>query len=228
MICNWRQSRTGMGIRMWFRQMSLLRSAIILVFIGSGAFAQTLGLPGPNSSSSPQASSPNATAEVPPAVAVDAGIDDDNYHLGTGDKLKINVYGEEDLSGDFFVDGSGQVQLPLIGQVKAAGLSVHEFVDEVKRILGSKYLRDPKVSVQIENYRPFYIMGEVNKSGEYPYENGMNILGAVALAGGYTYRANDTDVYIRRNGSTKEEKLPANALTRVNPGDIVRVPERIF
>jgi polysaccharide export outer membrane protein len=153
---------------------------------------------------------------------------DDNYRLGTGDKLKVNVYGEDDLSGEFIVDGSGQVQLPLVGQIKAASLTVHEFVEEVQKILGEKYLRDPKVSVQIENYRPFYIMGEVNKPGEYPYENGLNVLGAVALAGGYTYRANDSDVYIRHNGSAAEVVSPASAQTRINPGDIVRVPERLF
>jgi protein involved in polysaccharide export with SLBB domain len=215
---------------MRFQRVNLLRSVIVLFLFGSGAFAQTSGLPGPASSltSPPQTSSSSVAPFVPPAVGMSAGINDDNYRLGTGDKLKVTVYGEEDLSGEVFVDGSGQVQLPLIGQVKAAGLSVHEFVDELKQILGSKYLKDPKVSAQIENYRPFYIMGEVNKPGEYPYENGLNILGAVALAGGYTYRANDADVYVRRNGNTKEEELPANALTRVNPGDIVRVPERIF
>ena len=153
---------------------------------------------------------------------------DDNYRLGAGEKLKVTVYGEDDLSGEFFVDGSGQVQLPLVGQVRAAGLTVHEFVTEVQTMLAAKYLRDPKVSVQIENYRPFYIIGEVNKPGEYPYENGLNALGAVALAGGFTYRADDSDVYIRRNGDPHEQRMPANAATRINPGDIVRIDERTF
>ena len=90
------------------------------------------------------------------------------------------------------------------------------------------YLKDPKVSVEVENYRPFYIMGEVNKPGEYPYENGLNVLGAIALAGGYTYRANDSEVYLRRSGSTREEVMPADASTKINPGDIVRVAERLF
>ncbi|MEJ0041073.1 MAG: polysaccharide biosynthesis/export family protein [Rhizomicrobium sp.] len=173
---------------------------------------------------------PPPAESAPPAIPPGTGpvFVDENYRLGTGDKVKVTVYGEDDLSGEFFVDGSGQVQLPLVGQVKAAGLTIHEFVSEVQTMLSTKYLRDPKVSAQIENYRPFYIIGEVNKPGEYPYENSLNILGAVALAGGYTYRADDTDVYIRRNGMMKEEMLPANASTRIYPGDIVRIGERIF
>jgi len=168
-------------------------------------------------------------ASSAPAHAASASpISDDNYHLGTGDKLRVTVYGETDLSGEFQVNGSGQVQLPLVGQVKAAGLTVNEFVAQVIHALKDGYLKDPKVSVEVLNYRPFYIMGEVNKPGEYPYENGLNVLGAVALAGGYTYRADDGVVYIRRAGSNKEEHMPADANTRVYPGDSIRVPERIF
>ena len=148
--------------------------------------------------------------------------------MGTGDKLKVIVYGEDDLSGEFLVDGSGQVQLPLVGQVKAANLTIHEFVAEVANALKDGYLKDPKVSVEVLNYRPFYIIGEVNKPGEYPYENGLNMLGAIALAGGYTYRANDNDVYVRRAGSAKEEVVKADSTTRVYPGDIIRVAERLF
>ena len=189
-------------------------------------------LPGPSSATQqhavPQSETPSALPSYTGAGASGGGFADENYRLGSGDKIKVTVYGEDDLGGEVIVDGTGQVQLPLIGQVKAAGLTIHEFVAEVQSALGAKYLRDPKVSAQIENYRPFYIIGEVNKPGEYPYENGLNALGAVALAGGYTYRANDSDVYIRRNGSTKEEVLPANAATRIYPGDIVRVAERIF
>ncbi len=171
----------------------------------SPALSQETGLPAPSLNTQSPASNP--TAPVLPAAPVAGAFADDSYRLGTGDKLKIVVYGEDDLSGEFFVDGSGQIQLPLLGQVKAAGLTVHEFVDEVGARLGAKYLRDPKVSVQIENYRPFYIIGEVNKPGEYPYESGLSALGAVALAGGYTYRADDSDIYIRRSGGTTEESF---------------------
>ena len=150
------------------------------------------------------------------------------YLLGTGDKLRVIVYGEDDLGGVFEIDGSGMVRLPLIGQVQAAGLSQRQFEQEVKAKLDQGYLKDARVSVEVTNYRPFYIIGEVNKPGEYPYVNGMSVLTAVALAGGYTYRANESDIYIRRNGGVDELSLPADPTTKINPGDIVRVPERFF
>jgi protein involved in polysaccharide export with SLBB domain len=155
-------------------------------------------------------------------------VDDERYVLGSGDKIKVTVYGEDDLSGEFIIDGSGHIQLPLIGQLKAAGLNTHQFVDEVRTALQNGYLNDPKINVQVLNYRPFYIIGEVNKPGEYPFESGLTILRAVALAGGYTYRANDDKVYVRRVNEPQESRMPADSTTRIYPGDIVRVPERIF
>ncbi len=151
------------------------------------------------------------------------------YRLGAGDKVKVTVYGQTDLSGEFVVDGSGTVQLPLIGQVKALGLTVRQFETAITDALKSgDYLKDPRVSVEVTNYRPFYIIGEVNKPGEYPYVNDMTVLNAVALAGGFTFRADDGEVYVRRNGGTTEIKLPADQSTRVEPGDIIRVGERFF
>ena len=151
-----------------------------------------------------------------------------DYQLGTGDKVRVTVYGEDDLSGEFDVDGGGFVRLPLIGQVKAAGHSVHDFEGVVAEKLKGGYLKNPRVSVEITNYRPFYIIGEVNKPGEYPYVNNMSVLNAVALAGGYTYRASESDVYVRRNGGKDELKEPADGTAKILPGDIVRVPERLF
>lgn len=89
-------------------------------------------------------------------------------------------------------------------------------------------MRDPRVNVEVLQYRPFYIIGEVSKPGEYPYRNGMNIMSAVAVAGGFTYRANDGTVYIRRAGQTQEYAYPVTTTTMVLPGDIVRVGERLF
>jgi polysaccharide export outer membrane protein len=213
--------------RIW---LSLVLVALVAMFAAATvmppAMAQEAGLPGP-SVLRPATSA--VTAPVMPVPSSTGGtVIDDNYRLGTGDKVKITVYGEEDLSGEFSVDGSGQVQLPLVGQVRAAGLSLREFAAEVREALGSKYLRDPKVSAQIVNYRPFYIIGEVNKPGEFPYENGLSVLGAVALAGGFTYRADESAVYIRRNGSSQEQEFPTSASTRVYPGDIIRIGERLF
>ena len=196
----------------------------LICVLSQSSFAQDL--PGP-SKIVPQ----TGAAAPPPASYMPlsgAGITDEHYRLVTGDKLKVTVYGEDDLSGEFAVDGSGQVQLPLVGQVKAASLTIHEFVAEVSKSLQEGYLKDPKVSVEVLNYRPFYIIGEVNKPGEYPFESGLSVLGAIALAGGYTYRANDNDIYVRRSGQDKEEKMPASANTKVYPGDIIRIAERLF
>jgi polysaccharide export outer membrane protein len=150
------------------------------------------------------------------------------YRLGPGDKLRVIVFGEEDLSGEFVVDGSGYIRLPLVGQVQAANRTVYEFERDVETKLKDGYLKAPRVSAEVMNYRPFYIIGEVGKPGEYPYVNGMSVLNAVALAGGYTYRANERNVYLRRYGDSREQSVPADETTKVYPGDIIRVVERFF
>lgn len=167
---------------------------------------------------------------VPPAAPppVSAADDSSGYQLGVGDKLRIIVFGEDDLGGEYVVDGNGFVRLPLVGQIKAAGLSVRQFEAGVETKLEDGYLKDARVSAEVINYRPFYIIGEVNKPGEYPYVNGMSVLNAVALAGGYTYRANDSRVHVRRNGSAEEITVPADQTTKIFPGDILRVAERFF
>jgi polysaccharide export outer membrane protein len=162
-----------------------------------------------------------AAAETPTTGTVEG------YRLGTGDKVRVTVYGEADLSGEFQVDGSGFVRLPLIGQVNASGHTLREFETDVAAKFADGYLRAPRVSAEVVNYRPFFILGEVNKPGEYPYVNGMNVVTAVALAGGFTYRADEDDVYIRRNGQPEVE-YSADERTPVLPGDIIRVTERFF
>lgn len=151
-----------------------------------------------------------------------------SYTLGSGDKLRVIVFGEEDLSGEFVVDDAGFVRLPLIGQIAAAGRTVRQLEDDIAAKLGKQYLKNPRVSIEVVNYRPFYIIGEVNKPGEYPYVAGMSILNAVAMAGGYTYRANESSVYIKRKGAAEEEKYPADDTTKLLPGDIITVSERWF
>lgn len=150
-----------------------------------------------------------------------------DYRLGSGDKLRVIVFGEEDLSGEFDVTGSGMVSLPLIGQVRAQGLTVDEFENAIRTSLMNGYLKNPRVSVEVLNYRPFYIIGEVNSPGQYPYTSGMTVLNAVAVAGGYTYRANEDRVYITR-GDGEEEAYAADQTVKVLPGDVIRVPERFF
>src|SRR5215472_15695023 len=153
---------------------------------------------------------------------------DQSYQLGAGDKVRLSVFGENDLGGEFEIDGSGDVRLPLIGQVKAAGLTVHAFEEKIIKLLQDGYLRDPRVSIEVVNYRPFYIIGEVNKPGQYPYVDGMNALNAVALAGGYTAKADKSEVYLQRNGKNGEQEYPSDETTKVQPGDVIRIPERFF
>lgn len=172
------------------------------------------------------AASPALAQSASDTVTAATAVPD--YKLGTGDKVRVIVFGEDDLGGEFVVDGNGYIRLPLVGQVKAAGRGVHEFEVDAEAALKQGFLKDPRVSVEVLNYRPFYIIGEVNKPGEYPYVNEMNILNAVALAGGYTFRAKDTYVYIRHANSTDEVAVPADQTTKVQPGDIVRVAERFF
>jgi len=153
---------------------------------------------------------------------------DATYTLGTGDKVRVIVFGEADLGGEFVIDDTGIVSMPLLGQIAAKGRTVHQLEEDITAKLGAQYLKDPRVSIEVLHYRPFYIIGEVNKPGEYPYVANMSVLKAVALAGGYTYRANESSVYIRRKGGADEEKLPADDTTKVEPGDIVNVVERWF
>ena len=150
------------------------------------------------------------------------------YVLGSGDKLRLTVFEEADLSGDYTVDGSGYVRLPLVGQVRAAGLTSQQLEAAIGSTLARGYLRQPRVSVQVSTYRPFYIIGAVTKPGEYPYVNHMNALNAIALAGGFTPSAMESTIYLRREGSNTEVKMPTDRSTRINPGDVVRVDNTYF
>ncbi|MDF1685799.1 MAG: polysaccharide export protein [Parvibaculaceae bacterium] len=149
------------------------------------------------------------------------------YRLGSGDKLRVIVFGEEALSGEFDVDGTGTVSLPLIGLIQAKDLTLREFEAEVSDKLRDGYLKDPRVSAEVLNYRPFYIFGEVEEPGEYPYTNGMTALNAVAVGGGYTFRADKLRIYISRDQENEVEYL-LNTSVRIQPGDIVRIAERFF
>jgi protein involved in polysaccharide export with SLBB domain len=153
---------------------------------------------------------------------------DASYRLGTGDKVRVIVFDEEDLGGEFQIDDGGFIRLPLIGQLRAAGCSPRELETQIAAALADGYLKSPRISVEVTEYRPFYIIGEVNKPGQYAYVNDMSALNAVALGGGYTIEAADSSVYIRHEGEKEEEKYVADATTRIRPGDVVRVPRTAF
>ena len=166
---------------------------------------------------------PALARQLPPAAAQDS-----DYLLGSSDKVRVTVYGEPTLSGEFFVTGSGMVSLPLIGEVKAAGLSLRQFQDAVQKSLSDGYLKEPRVSAEVLTFRPFYILGEVTKPGTYPYTSGLTVMNAVATAGGYTYRAEKRQVFVKRNGATEEQKMELTPSVTVAPGDTIRIGERFF
>lgn len=155
-------------------------------------------------------------------------VNDPNYQLGPGDHIRIIVYGQPDLSGEFQVDGSGRVALPLVGNVDAGGLSANQFEKRITEKLQPDYLQDPRVSVEVMTYRPFYIVGEVKNPGNYPYTNGMTVINAVAMAGGFTYRARDDEFEITRAKDPSKKTEEADQHTEVHPGDVITVPERWF
>jgi protein involved in polysaccharide export with SLBB domain len=149
------------------------------------------------------------------------------YRLGTGDKIKVTVFGEDDASGEYEIDATGAISARLIGRMAVKGMTV----SEVEQMLIDQYrsrgfFRNPRISIELVNLRPFFILGEVEKRGSYPYVNGLTVAQAVAIAGGYTYRASRGRITIQRVGAPKEEAATEDTL--VYPGDIVRVPERFF
>jgi polysaccharide biosynthesis/export protein len=150
------------------------------------------------------------------------------YRLGSGDELKITVYGEERLTVTFPVNGQGSVAFPLVGDVPAGGKTLTEFQQTLSAALAQGFINNPSVSVEVANFRPYYILGEVNKPGEYSYADELTVFGAVARAGGFTYRANQKRIFIRHKSSNGEEVYRLEGNTPVQPGDTIRVGERAF
>jgi len=149
------------------------------------------------------------------------------YRLGPGDALRITVFGETDLTGTFTVGSQGAIAYPLVGVVAAAGKTIPEFTVALQTAL-EHYVRQPNVAVEVANYRPFFILGEVQRPGTYPYSANLTVLNAVATAGGFTYRANQGRVFIRHANEEVEHSLPVTIATPVLPGDTVRIGERFF
>ena len=154
--------------------------------------------------------------------------DGNEYRLDSGDKVKVTVFGHEDLSGEFEVDGSGGIALPLIRFVQAKNLTATELEQAISDKLKPDYLKNPRVSVEVLVHRPFYIIGEVKEPGSYPYASGMSVLTAVAVAGGFTYRANKSEMIITRLVGEKKSKIEAGPDEFVIPGDVIEIKERFF
>ncbi|MBB4200569.1 polysaccharide export outer membrane protein [Rhodoblastus sphagnicola] len=145
-----------------------------------------------------------------------------------GDKLRVTVFGEDKLTGEYEVDPGGDVSLPLAGTVHASGLTKPELEQLLAKKFRNEYLKNPKVTVDVASFRPFYVLGEVQKPGEYPYKGNLNVLSAIAIAGGQTYRANNDKIMIQRAGEKEIRSYPLSISVPIYPGDLVRVPERYF
>ncbi|MDD3288754.1 MAG: polysaccharide export protein [Alphaproteobacteria bacterium] len=203
------------------RNFSIITLSILcLLAVTPSAFAGT-NVPAVPSVSSAPAPAPSIPVPVPQ-------LSSGEYVLGVGDRIKLTVYGEDDLSGEYEIGSTGVAALPLIGDITAAGQTLRDFEKAVRVKLAEGYLHDPRVSAQVANYRPFFILGEVSKPGSYPYVNGMTVLNAVALAGGYTYRGDKSGVVITHANDPEKKEQRATEDAVVMPGDIIRVPERFF
>jgi protein involved in polysaccharide export with SLBB domain len=149
--------------------------------------------------------------------------------LQSGERLKITVYGEDALTAEYDVNPAGFVVMPLIGSIKAAGRSQSEFGKDIaNKYLRGGFLQDPHVTVAIVQFKPFYVLGEATTPGEYPFRSGLNVHSAVAMAGGFTYRASRTYVLIRHVGDEVWKEYSLAEPVPIAPGDLIRVPERYF
>lgn len=164
-------------------------------------------------------------AQESPAADADAVS---GYQLGPRDLISVTVFNHTDLSGEYVLDGDGRFSMPLIGVVDAAGKTPVELEEVLVNRFRPDYLVNPRISIEVRNYRPYYLIGEVQKTGSFPYVAGITYLTAIAMAGGYTYRAKKDVVYVIRGNDPEQEEIKLDANEKVQPGDIIRVAERLF
>lgn len=199
---------------------------------GTGIMADDSLASGPDAVSSiSQLPSTNNLGAIPPfatqgqAAAYEFAT---GYRVGAGDRLSIRVAGEQDLTGEFIVDATGVLSLPYVQSVPVAGMNTGQIEKLIQRRLKAGFLRDPKVSVQAINLRPFYIMGDVTTGGSFAYQPGMTVQNAIAIAGGYGPRADHGLVLVTRRTAKGTATFKVPVTTQVYPGDIVFVRERWF
>ena len=173
-------------------------------------------------------SQPVRAMDVPATPVSAYAAADEPYRLDSGDRLRIVVYGQDGLTNTYTVDASGAITMPLIGPVRARGLTPAQLAAAVTRQLKNGYLRDPYVAAEVDAYRPFFILGEVTAPGQYPYVPNMTIESAVAIAGGFTPRAERGSIKLTRMGQTGTAQAIVPPGTLLKPGDTVVVPERWF
>ena len=174
---------------------------------------------------------PYATAPAPLAVAYAEPAPiryDTAYHLDAGDRLRVVVYGQEGLTNTYAIDAAGSITMPLIGQVTARGRTPAGLASEIAAKLRGGYIRDPSVAVEIDAYRPFFILGEVAAPGQYPYVPNMTVESAVAIAGGFSPRARRDSVTVTHTEGSGSGRFVVPLGTTISPGDTVLVGERWF
>ena len=162
-----------------------------------------------------EAAAPQASLDMP-------------YRLGSGDRLRVIVFGQDNLTNSYSVESSGFVSMPLIGRVQAQGLTTSTLERSIEARLRQGFLREPNVSVEVEAYRPFFVLGEVNIAGQYPYINGMTAQKAVAVAGGFTPRAVQSQVDVTRMIGGRTVTFSAPLSFPIWPDDAVTAEERFF
>lgn len=162
------------------------------------------------------------------ALAVLDSRADAPYTLAAGDRLRVLVFGQEALSNSYAVDSAGRIAMPLIGSVPADGLTTADLARAIETRLRAGFLKEPRVSVEVESYRPFFILGEVTTAGQYPFVNGMTVQTAVAIAGGFTPRAAKSTADLTRivDGQPMTASVPMTLPVR--PGDTIAIKERLF
>jgi protein involved in polysaccharide export with SLBB domain len=194
-------------------RMSLSKPSLLLVgglFIGMQSATAQIPSTGASATTSP----------VPPAEA--------NYVLGVDDHVTILVFGEDALSKEYVVGPDGKISVPLIGDIPATGRTLAQVQSDVQAKLADGYIKNPQVAASISTFRPFYILGEVTRPGEYPYRDGLTVTAAVATAQGFTYRAQKRFVFIKHKGDPAEKREFLDPGLEVEPGDTIRVGERYF
>jgi protein involved in polysaccharide export with SLBB domain len=154
---------------------------------------------------------------------------DPDYRLGANDRVRIIVFGQPTLTGEYTLDGNGILAFPLIGNIEASGQTTSQLQQAIASRLDPDFLRNPSVSAEVITRRPFYVIGEVQKPGNYPYVTDMTALNAVAMAGGYTYRARQNQLYIKRlDKDGRMVRVEAKPESKIRPGDTVEIKERYF
>lgn len=162
-----------------------------------------------------------ATAPLPSVGQVE-------YRLAPGDRLKLDVFREETLSGEYVINDQGYIGVPMAGDIRAAGKTLAELRHELATLIAQQYVRNARIDLQVVSYRPIYILGEVQRPGEYGYVERLSVYGLVAKAGGFTYRANQDIVFIRHGNDPEERAYELRSGAAVLPGDTVRVGQRYF